>query len=111
MPRLTLAALGLLLAFSPGRSDDKPKQPDTNFDNLKPLAEGIARADKVILYEGLPHQSDKLAFDKELKEKKTVEFNGFPFYAETLELKADDAKKLTELATAAGSFSKWHGPK
>lgn len=90
----------------------EPKGTDTNFDNLKPLVEGIRKADKVTLYEGLPHPfEEKRLLEKELKEKKTVMLHGFAFYAQVIGPKEADAKKLAELFGTDGSFVKFGGPK
>ena len=106
---LTVIACGLALT---ALGADEPKQPDTNFDNLKLLVEGVKKANKVVLYEGLPHQFfDKDLLEQELKNKKTVKVHDYPFYAETLALKDEDAKRLTELFCAADSFAKFRGPK
>jgi hypothetical protein len=78
---------------------------DTSFNNHKQLAAAIANGDKVLLYEGLPHQtSEKELLSEELETKNTVQLNGFPFYAEPLPLKGGDAKKLTKLFTDSKSF-------
>jgi hypothetical protein len=109
---LAPAVLGVLLLVVPTAADEKKKETDTDFKNLQPLAEAIAKADKVTLYEGLPHQVwEKELLDQELKEKQTVTDHGFPFYAGPLDLKPDDAKKLTALAADAKSFQKWSGYK
>lgn len=85
---------------------------DTNFDNLKPLAAGIGTADKVVLYEGLPHQFNEPELLKhELQTKKTVQHHGFPFYTESLPLKDGDARELTKLFTEGNSFQPWRGEK
>ena len=109
MSRLTPAAVGLALLAASACTGSKS---DTDFENYKPLADAIGRADKVVLYEGLPHDVwEAKLLAKELKEKKTVERHGFPFYAGPLDLTADDAKKLIALFTDPGSFSQWVGPK
>src|SRR5262245_19676184 len=70
---------------SPNVRHSESRETDTNFDNHRLLAAGIAKADKVSLYEGLPHQLyESELLRQELKSKETVIFNGFPFYAEAL---------------------------
>src|SRR5262245_6972052 len=92
--------------------EDGKKETDRNFANYNPLSEWIAKADKVILYEGLPHQEyEGEELEKERKSKKTISFNGFPFYSEPLDLKAADAKKLTNLYCDPSSFRAWKGYK
>jgi hypothetical protein len=100
-----LLALGVALAAD-------PKETDTNFDNHKALAVAIAKADRVILYEGLPHQTfEQQLLQEELKNKKTVKLNDFPFYTETLSLKDADAKSLKALFIEAAAFKQYSGPK
>jgi hypothetical protein len=80
----------------------EPKPNDGSPINFKrfypPLAAKIKQADKVLLYEGLPHQeSQKELLETELKTKSTIQLHGFPFYTETLPLSAEDARALTTL--------------
>jgi hypothetical protein len=85
---------------------------NTNFGNYKPLAALVSKADKVVVYEGLPHQTwEGDLREEELKNKKTVKLHEFPFYMEALKLKDGDAKLLTELFTAADSFEQYGGAK
>jgi hypothetical protein len=107
----TRSVVEFLASTVAGRGS-KPRETSTNFDNLKPLAEAIARADLVVLYEGLPHQLfDAQAMEWEIQTKQTFEDHGFRFYTEPLELKPDDAKKLTELATDPATFMQFQGEK
>ncbi len=88
------------------------KETDTNFGNHKSLANGVQKSDKVILREGLPHQTfERELLDQELKSKKTVKFNEFPYYGESLQLKEGDAKKLTALFCDPKSFEPFLGYK
>jgi hypothetical protein len=110
MRPLPSVGFGLALALAACSGDGK--KTDANFDNLPPLTEAIARADRVILYEGLPHEGwEKKALDEELKAKKTFEDHGFPFYTEPLDLKPEDARKLTALFTDPASFRGYWGAK
>jgi hypothetical protein len=104
--------LALLALFVPAAlcHGEPPRGTDTNFDNHKPLAAGIAKADRVTLYEGLPHEASESG-QQELKTKKTVRLHGYPFYAEPLALKESDGKRLTDLVTEASSFAPYRGPK
>lgn len=93
-------------------SDEKPAKPPTDFAVLPDLAKAIAQADKVVLFEGLPHQAwESELLKKELADKKTVQFANFPFYAETLELKNGDSKKLIATAGNADSYREFRGEK
>jgi len=90
----------------------EPRETDSTFANLKPLTEALARAEKVTLFEGLPHQfHEKDRLEAELKVKKTITHHGFPFYAEPLPLKADEAKALRTLAASEKSYQAWAGYK
>lgn len=79
---------------------------------LPKLTGAIAKADKVVLFEGLPHQGfEGELLKKELADKKTAQIAGFPFYAETLALKEGHGKKLTELTAGKDTFAKFGGEK
>ena len=55
----------------------------------------IAHAERLTLYEGLPHQYYETAsLEAEKKAKPTITMHGFPFYRETLELTMGDEQKL-----------------
>jgi hypothetical protein len=113
-PLFLIVQIALWAIFvSPGFSREKDRrETDTNFDNYKSLAAAIAKADKMVLYEGLPHPlSEGKLLDEELKMKKTVRLHGFPFYARSLQLKERDAKELTKLFTDPNSFKPYRGPK
>jgi hypothetical protein len=105
---IALSAFAALAATA--RSDGLP-EPSKNFDDLKPLVTTLAKADKVILHEGLPHPSEDKAFETEKKTKKTIGIGGWLFYAEPLEPKDEDVKKLTELLTAETTFEPFGGVK
>ena len=78
-----LAALALCtgLLFNFGHSSDKKPaaaktEPSTDLKDHEPLAALIAKADKTVLYEGLPHQIwEKDTLEKEKKEKTEAEEN------------------------------------
>ncbi len=101
-----------LVALLAGSGACQNRETGANFDNYKSLAAGVGKADKVVLYEGLPHQSiEKELLNEELKTKKTVQHHGFPFYSEQMQLKEGDAKKLTDLFTDSDSFRPFRGEK
>lgn len=102
-----MVAIAIVLALAA-----EPKETDSTFANLGPLAAAIARADRITLYEGLPHQvSEKDLLESEIKAKKTVKHHGFAFYAGPLPLKDGDAKSLLALAGNEKSFQPWAGVK
>lgn len=75
--------------------------------NVKPIedrfVDGVRRASAVVLYEGLPHQRfEKGLMEQEKRTKRVRDIQGFPFYVEKLELKDEDAKRLTALLSDVG---------
>jgi hypothetical protein len=108
--RISLVLIGLAGLVLPANADGLP-EPSKNFDDLKPLAATIAKADKVILHEGLPHPSEDKSFENEKKTKKTFDIGGWLFYAEPLAPKDEDVKKLTELLKAETTFAAFGGVK
>ena len=81
------------------------KTPDATLSVHQKWAKAIVDAESVVLYEGLPHQGyDHKALEKDLKEKKTVRIHEFPFYAETLPLKENEATELKRLASDSDSY-------
>jgi hypothetical protein len=115
MSRIIPAVLGVVLLVHPACTGTKERstkeQADIDFENYPLLAEAIGRADKVVLYEGLPHQMERGLLERELREKKTIERHGFPFYTEPLALTAEDGKTLIAMFTDPGSFRKWRAAK
>lgn len=91
------------------RADGVPET-STKFDDLKPLIATLAKADKVILHEGLPSPSDA-NFNNEKTAKKTVTIANWLFYAEPLEFKGKDQSKLTELIGSEKTFMAFSGVK
>jgi hypothetical protein len=78
----------------------------------KTFTSAISSAEKTSLYEGLPHQgfeSEKL--EAERRSKPVVELHGYPFYKEPLELRAEDAKRLTEILGDPATFKPFEGEK
>lgn len=80
-------------------------------DFIKPLdlppafSEGIAKCDKVTIYEGLPHQMfEAKTLKQELATKETVKKGGFPFYAQPVVISAAAQAKLKKLYLAPKTF-------
>lgn len=108
----TVPSLVLLLLGTTAWAEEKPAKPPTDFSVLPELAESIAKANKVILYEGLPHQFfERAVLEKELANKKTVTFAEYPFYADTLELKQGDTKQLISLGGDRETYREFRGEK
>jgi hypothetical protein len=58
----------------------------------------IRGADTVVLLEGLPHQTwERELLEQERKSKPVQELHGYPFYKEPLDLRPEDAKRLTQV--------------
>jgi hypothetical protein len=90
---------------------DDPKV-DTNFDNFPALAEGIGKANRVELYEGLPHQHNESGiYSQELLTKRHFFQHGYAFYAQPLELKPSDAAELLKTVSNSANFQPWAGEK
>jgi hypothetical protein len=67
--------------------------------------------DKIVLYEGLPHQGyEAKRFDEESK-KPTIAKGGFFFYKEPLALQEADAKALGRTLANPDTFSPFRGEK
>jgi hypothetical protein len=82
------------------------------FKKLPPMTGLLGKATKVVLYEGLPHQLwEAKLLKEELKTKKTVKINDFPFYKDVLPLRAGDGKKLTSLFGQPGVLVPFSGAK
>ena len=72
----------------------------------------IRQAQRLTLYEGLPHQMyESAALVAERKAKPTVELHGFPFYRETLELKEGDDENLKALLEDPRTFESFSDEK
>jgi hypothetical protein len=103
-----LTLFGLTFALT-ARADDVPET-STKFDDLKPLIATLAKADKVVLHEGLPRPGDK-SFNTEKTTKKTVTIANWLFYAEPLDFKDKDESKLTDLIGSEKTFAAFSGVK
>lgn len=109
-PRL-LPLAALFAVALPATAEVAVKE-STKLDDLKPLIASAAKADKVILHEGLPHPLDERGLlESEKKTKKTVTIAGWPFYAEPLALKDRDAGKLTDLVGSEKTYAQFGGEK
>lgn len=108
-----LLPLAALFAFTLPAAAEVPVQKESaKLDDLKPLIATVGKADKVILYEGLPHPLfERALVEAEKKDKKTVTIAGWPFYAEPLALKNGDAGKLTDLVGSEKTYAQFGGEK
>jgi hypothetical protein len=84
----------------------------TDFEANKSLFAAIRAADQLLLYEGLPHQSEEQAsFEAEYRNKPTVRLQGFRFYRTPLAVSASDEVTLKAVLGDEGSYREWKGPR
>jgi hypothetical protein len=84
----------------------------TGCSGPRPESTTIDQAERLVLYEGLPHQMyEHEALEAEKKAKPTVTLHGFPFYRDTLALKPGDGERLKALLGDPASFSPYSGEK
>jgi hypothetical protein len=103
--QLAPIAFMAILAGPTACRGENPRERDQFLFNFKTFAAALARADRVVLFEGLPHQVDEEALlEKELETKKVVWHLDFPFYEKPLQLRKGDAKRLTGLFADVKSF-------
>ncbi len=78
----------------------------------RPETTTLKQADRLVLYEGLPHPMyEHEALEAEKKAKPTVPLHGFPFYRETLDLKPGDEERLKAILGDRASFAVYSGEK
>jgi hypothetical protein len=92
--------------------DDPLTDPEPGPEpNAFPFAT-IGQADRLTLFEGLPHQLiERELLASERKTKQTVDLHGYPFYSEPLALMPEDAEKLKALLGDATRFASFSGEK
>lgn len=71
----------------------------------------IVNAEKLVIYEGLPHQKLTELVDAERKAKKTLVLDGFYFYADPITPTPKDTWILRELAAKFETYRPYGGPK
>ena len=65
-----------------------------------------------MLHEGLPSEFwEPELREQELNQKKTSKLHGYPFYEESIALKATDAERLTTLFSSRKSFKRYEANK
>jgi hypothetical protein len=75
------------------------------WTSTDPLATFVSEADSVLLWKGLPHpNTEGPLYFQEVRSKATIALHGSRFYEQPLELKDQDAKRLTALFCDKGSF-------
>ena len=72
----------------------------------------LNQADRLVLYEGLPHPYyEARSLEVERKSKPTVILHDFPFYREPLEWKPGDGERLKALLGDRSTFAPYSGEK
>lgn len=80
--------------------------------NIELLVAGIAKANSVILYEGMNRQlSESESIDRGILYKKPMILHGFAFYETPISVVDADAATLFALCGTAQTFSRYTGPK
>jgi hypothetical protein len=81
-------------------------------NNPRILTEVIRQADRVVLYEGLPHPAwESNLLEEERRNKAIQELDGYPFYQEVLTLTPEDAKRLSEVLGESATYMPFAGDK
>jgi hypothetical protein len=74
--------------------------------------EAVRQAEKVALYEGLPHQMfESHLLEEERRTKAVQELNGYPFYQEPLTLTSGDAQRLSGILSEPATYQPFSGEK
>ena len=102
----------MLAASESHPESEPPKQVSTDFGRLKSALEGLRKPGEVALYAGLPSEFwEPQLRELEVSRKRTVRLHGYLFYDERLELKGEDAERLTALLSTERSFQRHRGAK
>ncbi len=64
----------------------------------------LKSAGRLVLHEGLPHQTYEREYKTELEKKTYEEIHGYPFYVETLALEAQDLSRLKAMFYSEKTF-------
>lgn len=91
---------------------EPPKEVSTDFVRLKSALEGLRKSGEVVLYAGLPSEFwEPQLREQEASRNRTVRLQGYLFYDARLELKGEDAERLTSLLSTERSFQRHRGAK
>lgn len=83
---------------------ETPAKVSTDFNRLKLVLAGI-RSGEMELYEGLPSNFwEPEVRERELRQKETLRFHGYPVYAQPLEVAKSDGHQMTALLAAKESY-------
>jgi hypothetical protein len=91
---------------------ERTKTKINSFRFLPEIAAEAIRADTILVYEGLPHDTWEPNSRKiEIRRNKTVKVSGFSFYDGPQSLRAHDLGELHRLLTGATGLQPYTGPK
>jgi hypothetical protein len=112
--QILLICASVLIALTSSGEDEYQKfekEQKSVFETLQKILLNTTQ-ETLILYEGLPHQMwEEKSLEKELKEKKTIKIDGYPFYEETLQVKEHDLREIFNQLKNAKLFQPYGGPK
>ncbi len=99
---LSLLMFGVALLASSCQQGNSPRS----------VTEVVQRAEKVVLYEGLPHQLyEGPSLENERQTKAVQELDGYTFYEEPLALAGDDTTRLSEILGDSKTYKPFTGEK
>lgn len=112
-----LLASSLVLTAACGQVEQAPRNTPTAFATepdrrLAAMLMPLEKAEKVVVYEGLPHpfyEPELLAEEQQSKE--VHKLHGNSFYKEPLKLALDDRKQLQALLSRPDVYEPWEGEK
>ena len=101
---IVVATIAVVVGLVVGIHPKKPHKTDRRFDVNKWLFATIRGADRIALYEGLPHPMFEGGVEEERRLKPTVDLHGYPFYAQPADLADTDRAVLIEVLGTEQSF-------
>jgi len=104
---LFITLIVLFAALEANSSDESPFAKKHGI-----FVNSFSKAEKIILYKGLPRSSfDENVFKNELKSKKTVKLHGYYFYNDPKNLNTVDIKQLQDVYVTPNGFVAFRGEK
>lgn len=83
----------------------------TRFEDARALVRAVRQADRVVLYEGLPHPTAEPRLFEQERQKPTVTLHGHPFYAAPPAVARADRDELQRTLGDFESYKPWTGGK
>lgn len=83
-----------------------------SFEHFDDFAKSVSKSRKIVLYEGLPHETwEHESYEREKAGKPTIELDKWPFYETPIALSSADESQLREMFTTRHGFIPYQGPK